>query len=158
MGHSKVSWYELISLASHPPLFLLSSLAELGQVSDSAETKRTSKTFLASEVSLRLLLFHVHFLSNIGRPEGRRFSNLSSSSNQLDKTLAEVAAGYDTMYGRPTNLIKDVFLRGVQDIKNVKTWGSFYKGIGVPPPSDEKLLEILQKSVNESLLRGNLIS
>jgi hypothetical protein len=41
---------------------------------------------------VRLLLFHVYFLENVGRPEGM--------------SLEDIAQGYDAMYGMPSAKMK----------------------------------------------------
>jgi hypothetical protein len=44
---------------------------------------------------VRLLLFHVYFLENVGRPEGM--------------SLEDIAQGYDAMYGMPSAKMKGTF-------------------------------------------------
>jgi len=55
----------------------------------------SSKSVLSSDCShipVRLLLFHVYFLENVGKPEGM--------------TLEDVAQSYDAMYGMPSAKMK----------------------------------------------------
>lgn len=63
---------------------------------------------MAVQTSIHLLLFHVFFLEHIGRP--------------TQKSLVDIAANYDLLYGRPNNEMKDKFLWGVSEIKKITTW------------------------------------
>lgn len=82
--------------------------SDMERSSDESAANRIGKTLLASSVSLRLNCFHVFYLEKIARPKGR--------------TLEDLARDYDAHYGRPTHTLKEMFLEGVKQIKNINTW------------------------------------
>lgn len=116
-------------LAKHPEL-----------ADPDVDLNRSAKTFLASQTSIRLMLFHVYFLEQIGRPTGR--------------SLDEISEGYDRLFGRPNNAMKDAFLNAVRLIMKIKSWDEAFASIGLPAPQAPELCSWLQNSVRISLKRG----
>jgi len=92
---------------------------------------RTDKTFLASQVSLKLLCFHVVFLQCLS-----------------EKSLDDIISEYDSHYGKPSVEMKHNFFEGVKKIKNLNSWEEFFGRIGVPYPEnlDERLRECVKRS------------
>jgi hypothetical protein len=116
-------------------------LAKYPELSDpEVDENRCAKTFLASQTSIRLMLFHVYFLEQIGRPQG--------------KSLDEIADNYDKLFGRPNNAMKDAFLSAVRSIMKIKSWDEAFSSIGLQAPPQGDLCDWLQKSVTMSLKRG----
>ena len=72
------------------------------------DKNRATKTFMACTTSIQLMLYNVYFLEHIGRPKG--------------KSLKEVAASYDALFGHASNEMKERFFLFLQDIKNVTDW------------------------------------
>eukprot|EP01125_Pyxidicula_operculata_P022010 TRINITY_DN8834_c0_g1_i1.p1 TRINITY_DN8834_c0_g1~~TRINITY_DN8834_c0_g1_i1.p1 ORF type:complete len:1235 (-),score=323.08 TRINITY_DN8834_c0_g1_i1:121-3825(-) len=100
---------------------------------------RLSKVFKATEVSNRLLMFHVYFLKHIARPDG-------VSLDQLKKIL-------DFRCGRPTYSMKEQLLQECKSILKVNTWDKFFERIHVSNPSNETLGAWLEKCYENSLRR-----
>lgn len=101
---------------------------------------RLDKSFKAVKVSLRLLMFHIYFLTQIGRPKG--------------VTLEEVAISYDRYYGRPSHQMRNSFQEQVKKILEVDSWLQFFKMIGMKCPSPSYLTDWLKRSVQDSKRKG----
>jgi hypothetical protein len=116
------------------------------------DPSRNQKTFLATQVSLKLLLFHVYFLERVARPAAL--------------SLDEIAANYDKLLGHPAATVKDELQASVKDILQLESWEyvklycknnvnrEFFRRIGVPVPSDMDMNMWLRRSVYNSLKKG----
>lgn len=104
------------------------------------DEKRCALTFESSIVSLRLLLFHVYFLENVGRPEGM--------------SLEDIAQGYDAMYGMPSAKMKESLQEACKQIQQVASWDEYFARIGVKAPTRDELTEWLRQSVANSARKG----
>lgn len=102
--------------------------------SKGADFERLSKTFEASSVSLRLIMFHVQFLQRF-----RRVADLGS-----------IALSYDRYYGFPS--YKDLmgFQRAVGQILQVSGWSAFYKLCQMKMPTPAEMTKILVNAVKNS--------
>ncbi len=64
--------------------------------------------FDATQVSIRLLMFHVYFFTHVARPEGI--------------SLVNVAENYDAFYGRPSTQMKEALQVKCKQILQTKAW------------------------------------
>lgn len=116
------------------------SLATLSDVKDAAnpgvEQYRIDKSFEASTVSLKLVLFHVHFLTQIARPKG--------------VSLAQVVDTYDRYLGRPDSKTVDSFQVAVKKIQGITGWPDFFTLAQLKVPTPTNLTAILRQSVKNS--------
>eukprot|EP01114_Cavostelium_apophysatum_P015647 TRINITY_DN4309_c0_g1_i1.p1 TRINITY_DN4309_c0_g1~~TRINITY_DN4309_c0_g1_i1.p1 ORF type:complete len:1000 (-),score=330.36 TRINITY_DN4309_c0_g1_i1:12-2684(-) len=115
-------------------------MAYVNDESPAASTDRLNKTFDATQVSIKLLMFHVYFFKNVARPEGI--------------SLDQVAANYDAFYGRPSSQMKEDLQRKCKEILGVQNWSQFFRGIGMAPPPPTELAKWLRRSVKNSLQKG----
>ncbi len=78
----------------HPQLATLADISNNNNNNSKpgVEMDRVTKSFEAVNVSTKLLLFHVYFLTKVARPVG--------------SSLAQVADNYDRYYGRPNSKIQ----------------------------------------------------
>jgi len=96
---------------------------------------RLRKTFDANQVSLRLLMFHVYFLG-VARPEGI--------------SLADVAANYDSLMGRPSFHMRQALQQAVFQIQKVDYWPEFFRRIKIGMPSRDYMCKWLKQSIQNS--------
>ncbi len=66
---------------------------------------RLLKTFEASQVSMRLILFHAYFLNTIAKPKGR--------------TVSLVRRVLDACYGRPSPRMKVLLQKRTKELQKV---------------------------------------
>lgn len=104
------------------------------------DKRRAEKSFEGTRVGSRLLLFNVHFLQLVARPE--------------ECSLAEIAARYDRTCGIPSDELKDRLSSLCQSIKAVSTWPEFYTAIGGDVPSKQQMLQLLIQAVRNSERKG----
>ncbi len=82
-------------------------------------------------------MFHVYFLDRVARP--------------ANKTLDEIAAGYDALLGRPSLDAREELQRTCRNILiKTENFQDFFRGINFPVPSEEKLLEALRLAMYHS--------
>jgi hypothetical protein len=72
------------------------------------DATRNAVTFEAIQVSLKLLIFHVYFLENIGRPGAL--------------SLEDIAAKYDKLYGFPTPAMKEDLQKMIKETLALESW------------------------------------
>ncbi|ELR16842.1 Ubiquitinconjugating enzyme subfamily protein [Acanthamoeba castellanii str. Neff] len=94
---------------------------------------RLLKTFEASQVSMRLILFHAYFLNTIAKPKGR--------------TVSLVRRVLDACYGRPSPRMKVLLQKRTKELQKVDNWVDFFVRIDMPLPSPERLTRWLRQSV-----------
>lgn len=87
---------------------------------------------IGNKTAIRLLMFAVFFLEEVGRPP--------------NTTFRDIAARYDRSLGKPP-LSEEELQREVLAIKAVKTWPDFFARIHVPFPGMEPLNNWLRKSI-----------
>jgi len=116
------------------------ALANTSDNSLAALNDRLWKTWDATQVSMKLLMFHVYFFKNVARPEGL--------------TLPEVAANYDTFYGVPSEQMKEVLQQKCKEILKAGSFTEFFEGIGVPRPNNTDLGNWLRQAVKNSAAKG----
>jgi len=102
---------------------------------------RIKKTFKATNVSIKLLMFHVYFLKMF---RGRTITGEKRSVQSAKAML-------DSCMGRPTHSMQIAFQIAVKKIKKVKGWNEFFEWIGFSPPSIPYLSNWLRVSVQNSL-------
>jgi len=107
----------------------------------SVDKARLPKTFLATKVSIRLLLFHVYFLRTF-----RPYDPVTKGPLPLGAAQARL----DRWYGRPSLALQEQFQVEIKRIKKVNTWRDFFARLGFPVPRDDYLVEWLQTSVKNS--------
>ncbi|PRP78266.1 hypothetical protein PROFUN_13876 [Planoprotostelium fungivorum] len=119
-------------LKAHPKL-------NKSQYDPEIDAERNDLTFKTNHVSLRLLLFHVYFL-RLHKP--------------ANKSLEQIAEQYDSLFGHPTEDMKNDLLSVVKQIMAVDSWDEFFTIIAVPIPSERELNAWLRKSVLNSVNKG----
>jgi len=142
----EVSWKDicmpyLLENFDRNALWTIKKYPYLGEIEATAINKeRIEKTFDATQVSIKLLMFHVYFFKNVARPEG--------------VSLEDVAANYDAFYGRPSSQMKENLQKKCKQILATNSWNLFFKGIGLSIPSDNYLCSWLKRSVKNSERKG----
>ncbi|PRP81326.1 hypothetical protein PROFUN_04561 [Planoprotostelium fungivorum] len=101
------------------------------------DQNRLKKTFEAVRVSLRLTLFHVHFLRMKG-----------------EKNMDTIASEYDLFYGRPSHTARITFQKAVAAIIDCPGWEKYFPLLGLVCPPPGKLTSWLRSSVKNSLKKG----
>jgi len=99
---------------------------------------RLRKSFDATQVSQRLLMFHVCFCSLV-RPPGL--------------SLNDIAANYDALMGRPSYHVRESLQKTIFQIQKVEYWPEFFKGIKVGLPNQEYMCNWLKRSIKNSALK-----
>jgi len=108
---------------------------------DSVEHHRLKKTFEATIISMRLLMFHVYFFTHIARPAG--------------VSIPEVITHYDLFFSRPSSPMKDALQQKCKEIlQQTHTWDHFFQGIGMKPPTPLYLTRWLKQAVRNSERKG----
>jgi len=124
-------------------LWIAKAFPILGAVDENplsdAELVRPKKSFEASRTSLRLIMFHVYFLTSIAK--------VGKSS------ITEISEGYDSRYGRPTEHKENQLQKNIFKIKNVSGFKQYFKQVKLPVPSDAQILELLQQCVVDSSIK-----
>ena len=101
---------------------------------------RLSKTFDANRTSMRLLMFHVYFLTKIARPNGR--------------SLKEVTSNYDLFYGRPTSQMKEDLQNYCKNVLDIDGWPGLFRMIGMNPPTPQSVTFVLNQAMVNSKRKG----
>jgi len=96
---------------------------------------RLPKTWRATIVSNRLVMFHVMFLRIFRR------DNLGN-----DITATQTKARLDRSFGRSTHRMQELFQKKIKEIKDVKDWEKYFRVLGMLPPSLNYLCEWLQQA------------
>jgi len=100
------------------------------------DQNRLRVTLEASKVSLRLVMFQVYFLNNIGRlPECSIFDLLRM---------------YNTRHGFPTMVMKRKLHLETKKILSVANWSEFFERIEVEGFSERDTVELLKQAVVDS--------
>lgn len=107
-----------------------------------ADFDRLNKSFEAVHVSLRLLMFHVYFLTQFARPNGGHVP------------LELVALDYDRFYGRPSHQMREKFQDHVKKILETKAWYEFFRYVCYPCPNPTDLTNWLRQAVRNSKKKG----
>ena len=87
------------------------------------DSGRLPKTFQASKVSIRLLLFHNFFLRHFRNPDGV-WTSTGTVKSQLD-----------ACYGQVSHTLQVRFQAAVKRIKNVKQWNDVFRLLHIRSPS-----------------------
>jgi len=117
-------------------LWTLKKHPKYANPSNATADSRLQKTFEATIVSNHLLMFHVYFLKRVARPEGI--------------PLSQIRELLDARFGRPTYSMRDQLMRECKRIKEVQDWPTFFRKVDVPAPSEDTLLEWLDKAMENS--------
>lgn len=99
---------------------------------------RLKNSFETVKVSLRLVMFHVYFLTEIARPKAGKVP------------LELVALEYDRFYGRPSHQMRDRFQAHVKRILQAPGWPQFFQLVRYTSPSPLDLSNWLRQSVRNS--------
>jgi len=97
---------------------------------------RILRTFEATKVSQRLVMFHVYFLNNIAKPPG--------------KSVRDVKRMYDEYYGRPTQRMKFALQLATKDIQSINNWIEVFHRVDIPLPTPKIMTRWLRQSVYNS--------
>jgi len=140
---NKYSWKELavpylLEMFDRNVLWTLKQYPDLvaSSFDEASKLSRINKTFEATKVSNRLIMFHVYFLKHIAKPPGMSLMQMKELLN--------------LRFGRPTQQMKESLLQECKRIHLVTDWGKFFKKIDFPAPSDESLGEWLNKALENS--------
>jgi len=90
-------------------------------------------------VGNKLMMFHVYFLLNIAKPNG--------------KTMKQVMQDYDGLCGVPPQRMKESLQREVALIHSSYNFPNLYNHIGLPCPSTEALYASLRNAVRNSFAK-----
>ena len=122
--------------------WLLQDHPQLGRRGGGAavDEQRLRTTFRASRTSLRLVMFQVHFLTQVARPEGR--------------SPAEVLESYKFSLGRPSDAVQGRLQGAAKAILAASYWPEFFARCQVPAPSPAALTRILEEAVGNSERKG----
>ena len=93
-----------------------------------SEEEKLKYCFESSIIGQRLLWYNVFFLEKV--------------AHAGKKSLKDVAATYDGMFGRPSQQLEDMFLAVSKQIQNLNSYEEFYKGIGKPLKKSEIVASI----------------
>jgi hypothetical protein len=104
------------------------------------DLRRISHTFDACTVSFKLVAFHVHFFTQVARPEGL--------------AAREVAANYDALYGLPSAGAKEALQRQVKRLQAMNCFDDFFAAVGRRPLEAGPLSQWLRMSVVRSAKKG----
>jgi len=114
---------------------------ELARIeSDPVSLDRISKTWTGNLTSLRLIMFQVYFIKNVGHPEG--------------KSQDDVLRYYNNSCGLPNKRMRSELVAVTQTILSIDEWPKFFNFIHVKLPSREKFTSLLKKSVRNSIEKG----
>jgi hypothetical protein len=102
------------------------------------ERERAEKSFKAVNVSLRLLMFQIYFLTNV-------------ANRKAGETLQTLAERYDKRFGLPTDQQQQQLQQAVFDLMKVNDYFGFFEKAQLPLPSEQTLHEVLRQSVNSSI-------
>jgi stress response protein SCP2 len=115
--------------------------ASLGAVDDpNADFPLLEEAFKASSVSLRLWMIHAAFINLIARPKG------------VDPR--QVKYDYDSLYGRPSTGLKQIFRQRIECVLGAKTWPQFFEYCGLEQVSPAQFTRVLRQSWKNSLQLG----
>jgi len=123
----------LWTIKKHPQLARVDSVERV-------EVARMDKTWDATKVSMRLLMFHVYFFTKIARPAG--------------VGLDSVASNYDAFCGRPSSAMKEALQAKCKEILSANSWPDFFRAIGMPVPTPIYLTNWLKQAVQNSARKG----
>eukprot|EP00005_Dracoamoeba_jomungandri_P009923 CAMPEP_0174279236 /NCGR_PEP_ID=MMETSP0439-20130205/61924_1 /TAXON_ID=0 /ORGANISM="Stereomyxa ramosa, Strain Chinc5" /LENGTH=259 /DNA_ID=CAMNT_0015371739 /DNA_START=1202 /DNA_END=1981 /DNA_ORIENTATION=+ len=99
-------------------------------------SERVAKSFAATEVGLKLLLFNHYFLTQIARPAG--------------KTLREVMHDYDSNFGSVSTQKKELFQQVVFKINSVNSYNQIFVSVGMKA--------VTERTMNNTLLEAKTTS
>jgi hypothetical protein len=119
---------------------------------------RLPKTWQATQVSCRLIMFHVLFLRMFrlapARPTSDEAGDEAEGSEGGEMVNVSIAAALQTLnrsYGRATHTLSRQFQRGVKRILAVNDWeGFFQRGVLLPDPGCDFLCLWLQRAALNS--------
>lgn len=134
---NQVSSVVLQEIFDRNAFWILKKYPEIS-LSKISDEELISKSFDATLVSLRLIMFHVHFLLNIARPN--------------NASLDEIAKQYDQRYGRPTQKMQEELQNEIFKIQKVDNYSDFFKRVRVNPKLD--VPKIIRKCIQNSIEKG----
>jgi len=108
--------------------------AEMSQQYANLDRGRLPKTWKATLVSNRLVMFHVMFLRMFRQDRGQ------------DIPAHQTKLKLDRSFGRSTHRMQELFQKKIKEIKNIKDWDSYFRVLGMPPPSLTYLCDWLQQA------------
>jgi len=106
-----------------------------GLSSTGADLMRNTLSFKATQVSQRLLLFHIYFLNKIARPPG------ISLKSQMQR--------YDAFYGCVSSHQIESFQKEVKRIQGINSFPHFFNYMNLAM-SEDKISDILRKAIVNS--------
>jgi len=110
-------------------------LSDNTAASNSPDQERLSKTFDASKVSMKMMMFHVYFL--------KKFHNTPD--------LGAIADNYDRFFGSPSNRDRSHFQKAIKEILKTTNWTDFFKHIDIKAPNHTEMTNRLKQAVKNSL-------
>jgi len=99
---------------------------------------RLPKTWKATEVSNRLVMFHVLFLRIFRR------------ENDQDISPLKAKAKLDRCFGRSTHRLQELLQAKIKQVKAVKSWDGYFEVTGFPPPPLSFLCDWLRQASTNS--------
>jgi len=103
---------------------------------------RLPKTWKATLVSNRLVMFHVMFLRIFRQDEQGNDITATQTKSKLDRS-----------FGRSTHRMQELFQKRIKEIKEIKEWPQYFRVMGMPSPPLNYLCEWLQKASQNSAFK-----
>jgi len=127
----------IVELFSRNVKWMLKEHPELEKIeSDEVSWGRINTTWSSCLTSLRLVMFQVYFIKNIGKSEGKKPEDLLMY--------------YNRSFGLPNKKMRNELFINTQHIKSIKGWPEFFDFIGVKRPSPKGLTTLLKNAINDS--------
>ncbi|KAJ5074657.1 ynein regulatory complex subunit 5 [Anaeramoeba ignava] len=98
------------------------------------------KSFEASAIGNKFLLFHIHFLKDIAHSIKPKFS--------VENALVQ----YNKNNGFPTLENEEIFVQKIKLIKNISNYDQFFSALGIEKPKD--VFEYISEGLNGSREKG----
>lgn len=122
--------------------WILKQFPELAWVEDELEEfdqDRINKSFAATIVGKRSVVFSIYFCSIIAKPR--------------NKTLEEIRNEYDQWYGFPSRINRFKFQQFLKKVNEMKDWETFFELINIYRPTGAPLADLLRQGVLNSEFR-----
>jgi len=107
---------------------------------DMSDKDRLRTSWNCNETSLRLIMFQVYFLRNVGLPYGKK--------------LEDILDYYNYSCGIPQTKTKNDLFANVKEIINISSFREFHEFIGLEYSGDSDFASKLLQSIDNSLKKG----
>jgi len=129
----------LIELFDRNVRWIYKKYPELKTLEKDDPSQRIEKTWDANLTSLRLVMFQVYFIKNLGHPEG--------------KSHDDILLYYNRSFGQPNKIMIDQLLKTAKDILSINSFKEFFNFLGIEI-SNEKLYSLLKNAQVRSAKKG----